>query len=102
MCVEEKAEEDAVALPKIKVEECIDIDPMEDAFVAIDERARPLVGSKEMHILARPDIGDECDDATVAPMRDRETCFLVDLAEHALVGTFIGLALAADTNPFAM
>ena len=53
-----------------------------------------------MHVLVGPGVGDEGDDTAVVPASDCQACLLLHLAEHALVGALVGLALAAHADPF--
>ena len=62
----------------------------------------PLGGGEEVHVFVGPRVGDEGDDAPVAPLRDLQPRLLLHLAQHALVRALVGLALAADAYPFAV
>ena len=70
-----------------------------DAHVGL---TAPGVGGEEVHVLVGPGVGDEGDDATVVPPGDLQARLLLHLAQHALVGTLVGLALAAHAYPFAV
>src|SRR5574344_1104770 len=55
-----------------------------------------------MHLFGRPDIGDECHDAAVAPSGDRIARLFTYLAAHAVFRTFAVFELSAHANPFVM
>ena len=110
--VEEEAEKYFVALPEgeggvvcVREERQVGLaDPCEGSFV-VDAHigiAAPCCGGKEVHVLVRPGVGDEGDDAAIVPLGDSQPCLLSHLSQHALVGTFVGFAFAAHTDPLAV
>lgn len=101
--VADKLKEDAVARPQGEGVKLLLFYPFEVSLVAILQLfALPLATGEEMHILAGPDVGNERDYATVLPLGDIEPGLFLDLAEHALVGTFILLTLASDAYPLVV
>ena len=95
-------QEDLVAFPKGKFKELFLVDPFEVAFVAFDFVAGPFGADEEMHVFCFPDIGDEGDDAAVAPLGDGIACFFEHFAQHAVLGALPFFELTADTEPFVV
>ena len=95
-------EEDLVAFPHGKLEEMFFLDPFEVALVAHDLVAGPVGTDKEVHVFRFPDVGDEGDDAAVAPLRDGEARLFANFTEHAVFGALPFFELAAHAEPFVM
>ena len=55
-----------------------------------------------MHVLRAPFVGDEGDDAAVAPACEDEPRFLPDLPQQTVLRAFALLNLAADADPFVL
>ena len=100
--VHQQTEEDLVALPQREVEEAAFVNPLQIALVACGLLTAPVGSGEEVHVFAGPYVADEGNNAAVLPARDRETCLLAHFAQHALVGAFVGFALAAYANPFVV
>ena len=98
----DEAEEDLIAFPHGKFEQALFFDPFEVALVAFDLVARPVSADEEMHVFAFPDVGDEGDNAAVAPLRDGIARFFPHLAQHAVLGALPFFELAAHPEPFVV
>ena len=95
-------EEDLVAFPHGQFEEAFFLDPFEVALIADDLVACPFGAYEEVHMFAFPDIGDEGDDAAVAPLGDGIARLLAHLTQHAFLGALPFLKLAAHAKPFVV
>ena len=95
-------EKDFVAFPHGEFEEAFFLDPFEVTLVAHDFVAGPVGADEEVHVLCLPDVGDEGDDAAVAPLCHRVACLLPDLAQHAVFRALPFLELTAYTEPFVV
>ena len=95
-------EEYFVAFPHGEFKEAFFLDPLEVTLVAHDFVADPVGADEEMHVLCLPDVGDEGDDAAVAPLCHRVARLLPDLAQHAVLRALPFLELAAYAEPFVV
>ena len=98
----DESKEDLVAFPHGESEEVLFLYPFEVALVAFDLVARPVSADEDVHVLIVVDVVHKGDDAAVAPLRDGETCLLPHLAQHAVLGAFAFLELAAYAEPFVV
>ena len=97
-----KFEEYFVTFPHCELEKAFLFDPFEVALVADDLVASPFGTDEEVHVFAFPDVGDEGDDATVAPLGDGISSFFPHFAEHAVFGALPFLEMAAHSEPFVV
>ena len=95
-------EEDLVAFPHGQFEKAFLLDPFEITLVAHDLVTGPVGANEEVHMFGFPDVGDEGDDAAVAPFRDGIACFFPHLAQHAVLRALPFLELATHTKPFVV
>ena len=98
----DEAEENLVALPHGEFQKTLFLNPFEVAFVAFNLLARPVGADEDVHMLVVIDVVHEGDDAAVAPFRYGEARLLPHLAQHAVLGAFAFLKLAAHAKPFVV
>jgi hypothetical protein len=98
----DKAEENLIAFPRWQLQKSLFVNPFKVAFVAYNLLAFPFCADKDVHLLGRPDIVDESNDATIAPRGNGKACFLIDFAPHAVLGALPFLELASHANPFVV
>ena len=98
----DKLQENLVAFPHRQAEKALFGNPFKVALIAHDLFTGPVGAHKEVHILVFPDVGDESDDAAVAPLGDGEACFFAHFAEHAILGALPFFEVAANTKPFVV
>jgi len=98
----DKSEEDLVAFPQGEFEEALFVDPFEVAFVAGDLLAGPVGTHEEVHVFGGPLVGDEGDDAAVAPLGDGKAGLFADLTQHTVFGALSFFELASHAEPFVV
>ena len=95
-------QEDPVTLPLLQGGELLLVDPGQLTLVAVLRRAGEARGVEQVHILGRPDIGDEGHKPAVAVLRERQPRFLQHLAADAVLRAFPVLKFSADADPFVV
>lgn len=98
----DEAEEDLVTFPHSEFQKALFLNPFEVALVAFDLVARPVGADEEVHVFVLINVVYEGDDAAVAPSGDGEARFFPHLAQHAVLGAFAVLELAAHAEPFVV
>ena len=98
----DEAEEDFVTFPHCKFQKTLFFNPFEVTFITLNLFAGPVGADKEMHVFALPDIGDEGNDAAVAPLGDGEASLFPHFAEHTFLGAFALLEFSSHAEPFVV
>ena len=96
----DKLKEDLVAFPHREFQQTFLIDPFEVSFITYDLVAGPVRADEELHEFVFPAVGDEGDDAAVAPLRDGIARFFPHFAQHAVLGALPVLEMSPYPKPF--
>ena len=98
----EESKENLVAFPHGEFEQVFFLNPFEVTFVAHDFVAGPFGTHEEVHVFVFPSVGDEGDDAAVAPLGDGESGLFPHFAQHTVLWAFPFLEVTSYAEPFVV